>query len=686
MLQRTILLAAVLNVAVSEPTKSPSTGMHKPTWKPSSKPAEHRQLAGSPTKSPSTGMHKPTWKPSSKPAEHRGLSTREERAEQKSKAEADAAKGDTDVRSATSKSAVEATAEVVELDTKPIDTEVAVKQLKADIKEAKTEVKSADSAPEMKEAEFEVTQAKAIEKEVEAGTAVFVQDTRPKTAAKSSKQTPLLYAVYNEEMENPMRRKLAGSPTKSPSTGMHKPTWKPSSKPAEHRELKKSDDVPAPGPVHVSTPTMTPRTSEKPAEHRVLKKTDPAPGPVHVSTPTMTPRTSEKPAEHRELSGYKAASPTKSPSTGMHKPTWKPSSKPAEHRSLKQDFLQTTPVLASVEETTATDNLEVTAIHNENAVARRDYDGPNGGLTKVSTKPVLQDQQKETVMDALSTYGTDAEAQAIADASKANLPAALYAKGGKVMTSGYKAASPTKSPSTGMHKPTWKPSSKPAEHRELSGYKAASPTKSPSTGMHKPTWKPSSKPAEHRELSGYKAASPTKSPSTGMHKPTWKPSSKPAEHRTLSLRSEKASALKAAEKETKESVEEIKVSSALKMVSKTMGMKETAEVVAEEQAPPAQSDVQTPPAQDAAPEAKVVVKATSGKKGSVDLDTLDEPVKKAAPASTEDKSEKTQEKAVEKTEEKTEEKSEEKTEKTQEVQEKSDKAEKTQKAKSLRRE
>ena len=30
------------------------------------------------------------------------------------------------------------------------------------------------------------------------------------------------------------KNKLAGTPTKSPSSGVHKPTWKPSSKPVEH--------------------------------------------------------------------------------------------------------------------------------------------------------------------------------------------------------------------------------------------------------------------------------------------------------------------------------------------------------------------------------------------------------------------------------------------------------------------
>ena len=91
----------------------------------------------------------------------------------------------------------------------------------------------------------------------------------------------------------PSSRKLGGSPTKSPSSGLHKPTWRPSSKPAEHRVLQKKDADPC---------------------HDGL-------------SPRCTPPTS-KPVEHRSLAG----SPTKSPSSGLHKPTWKPSSKPNEHR------------------------------------------------------------------------------------------------------------------------------------------------------------------------------------------------------------------------------------------------------------------------------------------------------------------------------------------------------------------
>ena len=85
------------------------------------------------------------------------------------------------------------------------------------------------------------------------------------------------------------------------------------------------------------------------------------------------------------------------------------------------------------------------------------------------------------------------------------------------------------------------PTSKPVEHKVRRSL-AGSPTKSPSSGLHKPTWKPSSKPNEHRDLQSSSsklqppegieakhptapvdatAGVPTKSPSAGLHKPTW---------------------------------------------------------------------------------------------------------------------------------------------------------------------
>ena len=114
-----------------------------------------------------------------------------------------------------------------------------------------------------------------------------------KKAREEAESTGATVHTWNGETR---QRNLAGSPTKSPSSGLHKPTWKPSSKPNEHRKLQKKVDV---DPCHDGL------------------------------SPRCTPPTS-KPVEHRSLAG----SPTKSPSSGLHKPTWKPSSKPNEHRKL----------------------------------------------------------------------------------------------------------------------------------------------------------------------------------------------------------------------------------------------------------------------------------------------------------------------------------------------------------------
>ena len=289
---RSIVLACALASAVAEnPTKSPSSGLHKPTWKPSSKPNEHRKLAGAPTKSPSSGLHKPTWKPSSKPAEHRTLSTREERAATK----------------ATSSSAFE--------------TADALKEIKVEAKTAKTSLKSASSKMDKKEAEFEVDQAAAMEKAVKAGQAVLVEDTR--AAAKTATSATKKFLVYNMDMESPHLNR------------------------ALEKKVGGKDDA---DPCHDGL------------------------------SPRCTPPTS-KPVEHRSLAG----SPTKSPSSGLHKPTWKPSSKPNEHRALKQDFLQTTAILKSPEESLSAENLEATKVHAANAQALAAQGGKDEGI---STKKV----------------------------------------------------------------------------------------------------------------------------------------------------------------------------------------------------------------------------------------------------------------------------------------------------------
>jgi len=170
--------------------------------------------------------------------------------------------------------------------------------------------------------------------------------------------------------------------------------------------------------------------------------------------PTWRP--SSKPNEHRNLAG----SPTKSPSSGLHKPTWRPSSKPNEHRALKHDFLQTAAILKSPEESLSTDNLELAMEHAANAEMIKEKVDRAAVL---DTKPVLADNQAKALADA--------QAQAESSSKKETTEkktTSLFATGGKVMKSGYAAGAPTKSPSSGLHKPTWKPSSKPNEHRKLS--------------------------------------------------------------------------------------------------------------------------------------------------------------------------------------------------------------------------
>ena len=125
-------------------------------------------------------------------------------------------------------------------------------------------------------------------------------------------------------------RALAGSPTKSPSSGLHKPTWKPSSKPNEHRKLSGKTDKPSESKGKTNKPAEKATNQGAALPRSLLAGKDEKADPCHDGlSPRCTPPTS-KPVEHRALAG----SPTKSPSSGLHKPTWRPSSKPNEHRAL----------------------------------------------------------------------------------------------------------------------------------------------------------------------------------------------------------------------------------------------------------------------------------------------------------------------------------------------------------------
>ena len=220
----------------------------------------------------------------------------------------------------------------------------------------------------------------------------------------------------------------------------------------------------------------------------------------------MTIKTASTVSQAAKNAIYGISGPTKSPSTGLHKPTWKPTpgsptGKPLEHRQLSEASGKSHPG-------------DVTSSQGGKGVfaAEGPSKSPSTGIHKPTWKPTAGKPSGKPVepwKEGVESAHTEKQNSAHQDGEED--------KGHRQL-----AGSPTKSPSSGLHKPTWKPSSKPNEHRELAG----SPTKSPSSGLHKPTWKPSSKPNEHRNLAG----SPTKSPSSGLHKPTWKPSSKPAEH------------------------------------------------------------------------------------------------------------------------------------------------------------
>ena len=263
----------------SSPTKSPSSGLHKPTWRPSSKPNEHRQLSektassisqaaknaiyglSGPTKSPSTGLHKPTWKPTpgtptGKPLEHRRL--------------ANDHPGD-------------------------LTTSTAGKGAFAEVGPSKS------PSTGIHKPTWKPTQGKPSGKPVE-----------PWKEGVESSHTEMKNSAHTdgEIVKEHSKRELKGdvSPTKSPSSGVHKPTWRPSSKPNESKNDVGVDVV---SDIGAALPR---RLAEK---------------------------TASSVSQAAKNAIYGLSGPTKSPSTGLHKPTWKPTpgtptGKPLEHRGLRQ--------------------------------------------------------------------------------------------------------------------------------------------------------------------------------------------------------------------------------------------------------------------------------------------------------------------------------------------------------------
>ena len=359
--------------------------------------------------------------------------------------------------------------------------------------------------------------------------------TVPPTTKKPSEKKEVLTEKVEGPKQHPASRMLAEvrgkvTPSSSSSRGGKGKTEKPvegppAPQPRGPRQLADvkvtKDDA---DPCHDGlSPRCTPPTS-KPVEHAskqaaalprtlaAVKVTKDDADPCHDGlSPRCTPPTS-KPVEHK-VSRRLAGSPTKSPSSGLHKPTWKPSSKPNEHRALKSAAQKAA--------------KEAAGTHYYEIKAKTTKDVPDSGLNSAATDAVVEGEAEAEVVevsldtdfekkeDKRESRKADKKAREEAEATGAT----VHSWNGETRRS--LAGSPTKSPSSGLHKPTWKPSSKPNEHRELQK-KDADPCHD---GLSPRCTPPTSKPVEHRSLAG----SPTKSPSSGLHKPTWKPSSKPNE-------------------------------------------------------------------------------------------------------------------------------------------------------------
>jgi len=150
----------------------------------------------------------------------------------------------------------------------------------------------------------------------------------------------------SKPVEHKVRRILAGSPTKSPSSGLHKPTWKPSSKPNEHRSLSGKTDKPSEkGKTNKPAEKATKVGAALPRSLSAVPVTKDDADPCHDGlSPRCTPPTS-KPVEHASkqsasLPRTLAAVPvkvTKDDSDpchdGLSPRCTPPTSKPVEHAS-----------------------------------------------------------------------------------------------------------------------------------------------------------------------------------------------------------------------------------------------------------------------------------------------------------------------------------------------------------------
>ena len=425
-----------------------------------------------PTKSPSTGLHKPTWKPTPGTPTGKPLET----------------------SSSSSSSSV--------------GKQATPRQLA----EVRGKVNPSSSS----------TRGKGkTEKPVEGPPAPQPRGPRALSAVPGPKDdadpchdglSPRCTPPTSKPVEHRTLQNAAGVPTKSPSSGLHKPTWKPSSKPAEsameatlmtnaNPTLEPpSTIVAAPKSAMTSSKGSSATTSAeareagpKGASKKLAHDGQPARNLVANQATASTPLATHTATTAMTATAEEAGVPTKSPSSGLHKPTWKPSSKPAEHAMEATVMTAVNPTLTSSSRAAGPKGASKTLAH-DGAPSRTLVAGPK--------------DDADPCHDGLSPRCTPPTSKPV----EHKVSRAL-------------AGSPTKSPSSGLHKPTWKPSSKPNEHRELVGGVFTQ------SGAGSSAAKNGGASTGHAVVKMRSSANtpPSKSPSAGLHKPTWKPSSKPAE-------------------------------------------------------------------------------------------------------------------------------------------------------------
>ena len=465
------------------------------------------KMASSPTKSPSTGLHKPTWKPSSKPAEHRTLSKKVEEVSTKKEAKADMKEKKSEIKEDKSeiktlekevksaKTMIKADKEVVineetgrpyGLDEDGVTVHAPAKGSK--LGQVEGTVVAAANRKDAKDLETSKTKvsrklsirsekAAALKESVSKGEKVAVKKSALKEAKSEIKEVAKeVKEVETELMTSKQAAKTAKKESKSESKSEKKESKseKKESKSDAKSEKKSSKEADAEADAAAAA-------AEAEAEAAKEKKNaDVTHDKVNGQhTETVDKHLEAQINKHRRLAG----SPTKSPSTGLHKPTWRPSSKPAEHRELKKsdEFSDRGP--PHVATPTMKPKTSKPVEHKNRALKTEEKSdrGPPHVATPTMKPKTSKPVEHRALQGTFTTANKNgAAAGQVKMRSTANVP-------------------PSKSPSAGEI-PTGLPLVYDPRTRPIPLLTPLPPSPLPippyPPGLHKPTWKPSSKPVE----------------------------------------------------------------------------------------------------------------------------------------------------------------------------------------------